>query len=76
VKAKLTYSQAGHHAEYNPVRGGVGFLRPLWRQAVTYPKSKKVVNTVQVNFLLCLFPFFIEKTKTQLRKAKFLAERF
>jgi hypothetical protein len=34
ARAKLTYSQAGHQAEYNPVRGGVGFFRPSGRQAV------------------------------------------
>jgi len=54
VRAKLTYSQAGQHAEYNPVRGGVGLLRPSRHQVVTCPKLRKVVNTVhvQANFLL------------------------
>jgi hypothetical protein len=65
VRAKLTYSEAGHQAEYNPVRGGVGFLRPSGHQAITCPKLREVVNTVQGIFLLCLFPFFIEKTKTK-----------
>jgi hypothetical protein len=65
VRAKLTYSQAGHHAEYNPVGGGVGFLRPSGHQAVTCPKLRKVFNTAQVNFLLCLFTFFLSKRQKQ-----------
>jgi hypothetical protein len=66
VRAKLTYSEASHHAEYNPVRGGVGFLRPSGQQAVTV--------IVQINessqycagqFPFVLVSFFYRKDKNQ-----------
>ncbi len=76
MRAKLTYSQAGHQAEYNPVRGGVGFLRPSGHQAVTYPKLRKVINTVKVNFFLCLFTFLPKRQNTSFVFHKFFKNLF